>query len=608
MIDPIEYDALIVGCGIAGAWAAIEAFDAGLRSVAVLSKVHPLRSHSVAAQGGIAAPLGNVRVPPGGDAQTPLVPGPDDGTADSAERHAADTIKSSDWLGDQDAIEILARDAADTLFTYERMGCTFDRLPDGRIAQRRFAGHSAPRAAYAADRTGHALLLTLYDQILKRGIRVFEEHFVLDLVFEDGAVRGVIALDVATGELRVLSAPAVLLATGGFAGIFAVSSNALINTGDGQALVYRGGRPLMDMELVQFHPTGLYGHGVLISEACRAEGGYLRNAAGDRFMERYSPGSMELAPRDIVSRAEQTEIDEGRGVGADKQGLWLDLTHLDEATIAAKLPDVTDLAQKLAGADPRRDLIPIQPTAHYTMGGVPTDLEGRVVDAGGAVIGGLFAAGECACVSVHGANRLGANSLLEASVFGRRSGRALAADGSAARARADAISATARSATRRALDDARATALGRVALRFEPPSGGAPASAFDVIARLRAIMTASAGILRDERGLTRGASEIAALTAELARLTVRDTSRTFNAELVRSFEAENMVALAEAVIASAIDRTESRGAHARRDHPSRDDARWLRHILARPGEAGVQLAYRPVRIDHDKHPPVARAY
>jgi succinate dehydrogenase / fumarate reductase flavoprotein subunit len=432
--DFIEHDALIVGCGVAGAWAAIEAFDAGLRNVAVISKVHPLRSHSVAAQGGIAAPVGNVRVPPGGDARTPLVPAPEDGEADSVERHVVDTIKSSDWLGDQDAIEVMARDAADTLFAYERMGCTFDRLPDGRIAQRRFAGHSAPRAAYAADRTGHALLITLYDQILKRGIAVYDEHFVVDLIFEDGAARGAVALELATGKLRVFSARAVLLATGGFAGIYAVSSNALINTGDGQALVYRSGRPLMDMELVQFHPTGLHGHGVLVSEACRAEGGYLRNAAGDRFMERYSPGAMELAPRDIVSRAEQAEIDEGRGIGKDRQGLWLDLTHLDEATIEAKLPDVTDLAKKLVGADPRRDMIPIQPTAHYTMGGIPTDLDGRVVDAGGAVVAGLFAAGESACVSVHGANRLGANSLMEASVFGRRSGRALATVGKPARA------------------------------------------------------------------------------------------------------------------------------------------------------------------------------
>ncbi len=597
MTDFIEHDALIVGCGVAGAWAAIEAFDAGLRNVAVISKVHPLRSHSVAAQGGIAAPVGNVRVPPGGDARTPLVPAPEDGEADSVERHVADTIKSSDWLGDQDAIEVMARDAADTLFAYERLGCTFDRLPDGRIAQRRFAGHSAPRAAYAADRTGHALLITLYDQILKRGIAVYDEHFVVDLIFEDGAARGAVALELATGKLRVFSAAAVLLATGGFAGIYAVSSNALINTGDGQALVYRGGRPLMDMELVQFHPTGLHGHGVLVSEACRAEGGYLRNAAGDRFMERYSPGAMELAPRDIVSRAEQAEIDEGRGIGKDRQGLWLDLTHLDEATIEAKLPDVTDLAKKLVGADPRRDMIPIQPTAHYTMGGIPTDLDGRVVGAGGAVTPGLFAAGESACVSVHGANRLGANSLMEASVFGRRSGRALATVGKPARAVA-----------RGALEEAFAAASGRVGLRFEEPSGGPAVSAFDVVARLRSLMTASAGILREAEGLARGAAGIAALAAELPRITVRDTSRIHNAELVRSFEAENMVALAEAVIAGALDRTESRGAHTRRDHPKRDDETWLRHILVRPDGGRVATSYRAVRIDRDKHPPAARSY
>lgn len=596
----VEHDALIVGAGVAGAWAAIEAFDAGLRNVAVISKVHPLRSHSTAAQGGIAAPIGNVRVPPGGDARTPLTPAPEDGGADDASRLVADTIKSSDWLGDHDAIEALAAEAADTLFAYERLGCTFDRLPDGRIAQRRFAGHSAPRAAYAADRTGHALLVTLYDQMLRRDIRVYEEHLVVDLIFEDGAARGVVALDVATGELRVLAAPAVLLATGGFAGIFAVSSNALINTGDGPALVARSGLPLMDMELVQFHPTGLYGHGVLISEACRAEGAYLRNASGERFMQRYSPASMELAPRDIVSRAEQTELDEGRGHGPDRQGLWLDLTHLGEATIAAKLPDVTDLARNLVGADPTRDMIPIQPTAHYTMGGIPTDLDGRVVDATGRAVPGLFAAGECACVSVHGANRLGANSLMEASVYGRRSGRAVAAGASATSGRG--------APARAVLDMAFAGTRARIARRFEPAGASPPRSAFELIARLRAAMTATCGILRDEAGLSRGAAEIAALRGELPDLRVRDTGRVHNGELVRSFEAESMIAVAEAAVASALDRTESRGAHARRDFPARDDERWLRHILVRREGERIEKAYRPVRIDWARHPPAARKY
>lgn len=598
MTSKIEHGALVVGAGVAGAWAAIEAFDAGLRDVAVISKVHPLRSHSTAAQGGIAAPLGNVRVPAGGDARTPLEPAPEGGAADDIERLVADTIKSSDWLGDHDAIEVLAAEATGTLFAYERLGCTFDRLPDGRIAQRRFAGHSAPRAAYAADRTGHALLITLYDQILKRDIRVYDEHFVVDLIFEGGEARGVVALDVATGVLRVFSAPAVLLATGGFAGIYAVSSNALINTGDGPALVARSGLPLMDMELVQFHPTGLHGHGILISEACRAEGGYLRNAAGERFMARYSPGAMELAPRDIVSRAEQTEIDEGRGHGDDGQGLWLDLTHLGEATIAAKLPEITDLAQNLAGKDPSRDMIPIQPTAHYTMGGIPTDLDGRVVDAAGRVVPGLFAAGECACVSVHGANRLGANSLMEASVYGRRSGRALAAAASAG---------PSPRASRASLDGALATTTARIGRRLGPPRA-APKSAFDLIARLRATMTATCGIVRDEAGLSRGAAEIAALSAELPDLHVRDASHVHNAELVRSFEAENMVAVAEAVVAGALDRTESRGAHARRDFPERDDERWLRHILVRRDGDRLEKAYRPVRVDWTKHPPATRKY
>ena len=590
-----EYDALIIGSGVAGAWAALEAFDAGLRNVAVLSKVHPLRSHSVAAQGGIAAPIGNVRVPKGGDASTPLEPAPVDGSADSVDRHVADTIKSSDWLGDHDAIEAVAREAADTLFAYERMGCTFDRLPDGRIAQRRFAGHSAPRAAYAADRTGHALLITLYDQILKRGLAVFEEHYVLSLVREDGAVRGVIAIDIATGELRAFSARAVLLATGGFAGVFAINSNALINTGDGPALVARSGLSLMDMEMLQFHPTGLYGHGVLIGEACRAEGGYLINADGDRFMERYSPAAMELSPRDIVSRSEQMEIDAGRGIGPDKKGLWLDLTHLGAHTIRTKIPEATELAATLAGVDATRDPIPITPTAHYSMGGIPTDLDGRVIDHDGRVVDGLFAAGECACVSVHGANRLGANSLMEASVFGRRSGRALAQIGG-------------RFAAPTSIEAALTEARDRLQRRFAASPSGPPVSAFDLIARLRSTMTDTCGILRDHEGLTRGIAEVATLIADSDRLRVRDTARAHNAELTRSLEAENMIAIGEAMLASALDRTESRGAHTRRDHPDRDDERWLKHVLVRRDEGRMITSYRPVRIDWTKNPPAQRKY
>lgn len=595
--EPIACDAIIVGAGVAGAWAALEAFDAGLRHVVVISKVHPLRSHSTAAQGGIAAPLGNVRVPPGGDARSPLEPAPEDGAADSAEKLVTDTIKSSDWLGDHDAIEALAADAAATLFAYERLGCVFDRLPDGRIAQRRFAGHSAPRAAYAADRTGHALLVTLYDQILKRELTVLDEHLVLDLIFDEGAARGVVVLDIATGALRVVEAPRVLLATGGFAGIFAVSSNALINTGDGPALVARRGLPLMDMELVQFHPTGLYGHGVLISEACRAEGGYLRNATGERFMARYSPSSMELAPRDIVSRAEQTEIDEGRGHGPDKQGLWLDLTHLSEATILAKLPEVADLARNLTGADPSRDLIPIQPTAHYTMGGIPTDLEGRVVDAASHVVNGLYAAGECACVSVHGANRLGANSLMEASVFGRRAGRALVQGPSLSRALSPAL-----------VEEVIFAAQTRIALRYEMRCHGPVRGSFEMIEKLRNVMTTSCGILRDEAGLSDGAREVSALLEAFSSLRVADTARIHNSELVRSFEAENMLAVAELTLQSALLRKESRGAHTRRDFPARDDEHWLRHILVwRDGER-LRSSDRPVRIDWARHPPAARQY
>ncbi|MBK8253803.1 MAG: FAD-dependent oxidoreductase [Polyangiaceae bacterium] len=597
--ETLHHDIVIVGAGVAGAWAAIEAYDAGIRNVAVVSKVHPLRSHSTAAQGGIAAPIGNVRVPPGGNAQTPLVPAATDGSADSPEKMVLDTIKSGDWLSDQDAVEILAFEAADTLFAYERMGTTFDRLPDGRIAQRRFAGHSAPRAAYAADRTGHALLITLYDQLLRRGITIYEEHYVVDLIWEDHTAAGLVVYNIADGTLRALASPTVVLATGGFAGIFAINSNALINTGDGPGLVYRSGLPLMDMEFVQFHPTGLYGHGVLISEACRAEGGYLRNAAGERFMVNYAPSAMELAPRDIVSRAEQAELDLGHGHGPDKQGLWLDLTHLGAHIIETRLPDIAEISRRLAGVDPLTQMVPIQPTAHYTMGGIPTDVNGQVLNERGEPALGLFAAGECACVSVHGANRLGANSLMEASVFGRRAGR------SAAR-RASEIGIFAPSTT--LFNQTLGAARERIQSRFYSDSKDGHHSAFALIAKLKNIMTTTCGILRNESSLAHGNAEMAALVNALPHIRVFDTSCIHNLELVRTFEAENMALVAEATLVSARARTESRGAHSRVDYPERSDKEWMKHLLVRRTPDGPAYTSRQVNIDLAKYPPIARKY
>jgi succinate dehydrogenase / fumarate reductase, flavoprotein subunit len=425
--DTITHDVVIIGAGLAGSWAALNAAKHGARNVAVLSKIHPLRSHSGAAQGGIAAALNNVR-PANDDSRGPLEPVPLDAEpGDSWESHMFDTIKGSDWLGDQDAIEIMVKDAVDILYEYEHLGCVFSRLPDGRIAQRRFGGHSSPRANYAADWTGHVLLHTVHEQALRFGVKFYSEWYALELIIEDNICRGVVAMEVANGRLHTFQSKAVMMATGGYGRAFKITSNCTANTGDGLAMAYAAGVPLMDMEFVQFHPTGLYRHGILMSEACRGEGGYLLNKEGERFMTRYAADKMELAPRDLVSRSEQREINEGRGIGPDGEGIHLDLRHLGRERILKRLPQVRELAVDFLGLDPIDDLIPIQPTAHYAMGGIPTDADGRVLaDAQGNLITGLYAAGECACVSVHGANRLGSNSLLEASVFGRRAGKALA--------------------------------------------------------------------------------------------------------------------------------------------------------------------------------------
>ncbi len=596
--DAITHDVIVVGAGLAGTWAAMSAMEAGVQDVGVLSKLHPLRSHSGAAQGGIAAALNNVRPVAGTGPRGPLeqIP-PDAEPIDSWELHMFDTIKGSDWLGDQDAIEIMVKDAIDIVYAYEHMGCVFSRTPDGRIAQRRFGGHSTPRANYAADWTGHVLLHTIHEQAHKHGVKFYSEWFALDLIVEDRVCKGVVAMNIQTGEIITMRAKAVMFGTGGYGRAWKITSNALANTGDGVAIAYNAGIPLMDMEFVQFHPTGLYRHGILMSEACRGEGGYLLNNAGERFMEKYAPDKMELAPRDLVSRSEQREIDEGRGVEEDGQGIYLDLRHLGRDKIMERLPQVRDIALKFVGVDIIDGLCPIQPTAHYSMGGIPADANGQVIaDAEGTPITGLYAAGECACISVHGANRLGTNSLLDASVFGRRAGYAIAEfiKGGAALQPVE--------------GDPTAFSRQRIArLMSDAPDG--KGESWAALARaLKETMTANVGIFRDEARLKTALADIRALQERFERARVMDRSRRFNTDVLGAIETENLLIFSEVIAVSALERTESRGAHSRTDYPKRDDQSWLKHTLAHKTPDGLALSYKGVTIDWEKYPPQERKY
>ena len=575
-----DYDAVIVGAGGAGLYAALEASKRA--RTAVLSKIYPMRSHTGAAQGGIGAALGNLE-------------------EDRPEWHAFDTVKGGDYLTDQQAALVLAEEAVRAVYDLEHRGLPFSRTAEGRIDQRRFGGHTsnygeAPvrRSCYAADRTGHMILQTLYQQCVKNQVSFFNEMQVLDAVIEDGRCTGVVACDLATGAITCFRAKAVLFATGGVGRMFQVTSNAYANTGDGLAVLARCGIPLEDMEFFQFHPTGIRGMGILITEGVRGEGGILRNRDGERFMEQYSPTLLDLAPRDIVARAIVTEIRGGRGVAGDRSAddyVHLDATHLGREAIEAKLPDIAEFVRTYVDVDPVEAPMPVQPTAHYAMGGIPTDLDGRVVvDDRGTVVDGLYAAGECACVSVHGANRLGTNSLVDLIVFGRRAGVHMA--DFVAGADAPPLP-----------DDADGPARELVERLQRPGSGPAPV---ELRTRMQALMTESFGVYRDGGTMREALGELQDLRERYRDARCLDRSRSFNSALLELFELGNLLDNALLTAASAETREESRGAHSREDFPERDDANWLKHTLARLDGGSVRLTYKPV--DTRRWEPKPRTY
>jgi succinate dehydrogenase / fumarate reductase flavoprotein subunit len=570
------HDIIIVGAGLAGLRAAVECV--GQADVAVVSKVLPTRSHSGAAQGGITASLGNEE-------------------EDRWEWHLFDTIKGSDYLGDQDAIEIMVRDAPRVIYELEHMGVPFSRTPEGKIAQRNFGGHTrnfgerpVRRACYAADHTGRVVLDTLYDQCLRHQIKFYPEHYLLSLVLDHKRYTGVVTYHLPSGEIHHLQAKAVLLATGGCGRLYKTTSNGFASTGDGISLAFRSGIPLEDMEFVQFHPTGLYPLGILVSEAARGEGGLLRNRLGERFMERYAPVMKDLASRDVVSRAILTEVRERRGIG-EKEYVHLDLTHLGEEKIEKRLWEIASFARIYLGVDPVYEPIPIQPTCHYIMGGIPTDVDGRVLkDEKGSIAPGLYAAGECACVSVHGANRLGCNSLLDLLVFGRRSGMAMKRD--VLEYKHGSLSAEPMKRIESRVKDL---------LEHRGKEKVSP-----LRQRMQSVMMEYGSVFRNDEGLKKGIEEIRSLEERYKDMGVSDERKAFNYELMEAVELGHQLALSEAILLSALHRRESRGAHWREDFPQRADRYYLKHSLVFPTVKGPEVRYKPVKIM--KFQPEARVY
>jgi succinate dehydrogenase / fumarate reductase, flavoprotein subunit len=573
-----KFDVVIVGAGGSGMRASLQLARAGL-NVAVLTKVFPTRSHTVAAQGGIGASLGNMN-------------------EDNWHYHFYDTVKGSDWLGDQDAIEFMCREAPKVVYDLEHMGMPFDRNPDGTIYQRPFGGHTAnygekavERACAAADRTGHAMLHTLYQQNVQAKTSFFVEWLAMDLIRDaDGDVVGVTALEMETGDVHILEAKTTLLATGGAGRIFAASTNAFINTGDGLGMAARAGIPLEDMEFWQFHPTGVAGAGVLLTEGCRGEGAILRNSNGERFMERYAPAYKDLAPRDYVSRCMDQEIKEGRGCGPNKDYINLDMTHLGADTIMKRLPSVFEIGHNFANVDITKEPIPVVPTIHYQMGGIPTNINGQVVtqdaDNKSVVVNGLYAVGECSCVSVHGANRLGTNSLLDLLVFGRAAGNHI-------------VEFNNKNKTHKPLPaDAAAATLARLE-HLDSTTGGEYAQ--DVANDIRAAMQLYAGVFRTQATMDEGVVKIAALRERVKNINLKDKSKVFNTARIEALEVENLIEAAQATIVSAAARHESRGAHTVDDyadtpeHPNgRNDAEWHKHTLWH--REGNRLTYKPVQM------------
>ena len=551
----ISHDVLVVGAGLAGMRAAVEA--AKHASVGLITKVYPTRSHSGGAQGGINAVLN---------------------PKDSLELHAFDTVKGSDYLADQDAAIQMTGDAPGVIFEMDHWGCPFSRYDDGRIAQRPFGGAGYPRTCYGADKTGHYLLHCLVERAYERQVKMYIEVFVTDLIVEDGRCRGVVAYDMIRGGFEAFTADAVIMATGGAGRIYSNTTNAIISTGGGAAVAYHAGVPVKDMEFIQFHPTGLLTTNILMTEGARGEGGYLINDLGERFMSKYAPTAMELAPRDITSRAITTEVLEGRGIGG-KDYVYLDLRHLGAAQIMEKLPGIRDLAIHFEGVDPIEEPIPITPCQHYTMGGIDTDVDGRTV------MPGFYAAGECACVSVHGANRLGGNSLLETIVFGRRAGAAVVADLAGRAGGGDASTAGAG-----AVGDVEARVA---ALAARGADGQDP---YAIRAEMATTMKDHFGVFREEKQMREGLERLLALKERCATIGLRNPGGVFNLDLIRTLELEGMVDLALAVATGAVERTESRGSHARTDYPARDDEAWLKHTMAHYTPAGPRLDYRPVTL------------